>query len=63
MLSSRICQILSESDTCFDSKDLIDSERNAIDLYDQRDSKGQMLFTSFKILNILDKTCVPIDVQ
>ena len=37
---------LSEQETCFDSKDLIDSERNAVDLYDQRDSKGQMSFIS-----------------
>ncbi len=29
-------------------KELIDQERNAVDLYDQRDSKGQMSFTSFK---------------
>ena len=43
-----ILQNLSEQDTCFDSKDLIDLERNAVDLYDQRDSKGQMSFSSFK---------------
>ena len=43
-----ILQNLSEQDTCFDSKDLIDRERNAVDLYDQRDSKGQMSFISFK---------------
>ena len=43
-----ILQNLSEQDTCFDSKDLIDRERNAVDLYDQRDSKGQMTFISFK---------------
>ena len=43
-----ILQNLTEQDTCFDSKDLIDRERNAVDLYDQRDSKGQMLFISFK---------------
>ena len=44
-----ILQNLSEQDTCFDSKDLIDRERNAVDLYDQRDSKGQMSFISFKV--------------
>jgi hypothetical protein len=33
---------------CFDSKDLIDRQRKAVDLYDQRDSKGLMLFNSFK---------------
>ena len=27
---------------------MIDQERNAVDLYDQRDSKGQMSFISFK---------------
>ena len=43
-----ILQNLSEQDTCFDSKDLIGRERNAVDLYDQRDSKGQMSFISFK---------------
>ena len=36
-----ILQTLSEQDICFDSKDLIDRERNAVDLYDQLDSKGQ----------------------
>ena len=41
-----ILQNLSEQDICFDSKDLIDRERNAVDLYDQRDSKGQMSFSS-----------------
>ena len=43
-------QNLSEQDICFDSKDLIDREleRNAVDLYDQSDSKGQMSFISFK---------------
>jgi hypothetical protein len=42
-------QNLSEQNTiCFDSKDLIHQEMNAKDLYDQRDSKGQMLFISFK---------------
>ena len=45
-----ILQNLSEQDTCFDSKDLIDRERNAVDLYDQRDSKGQMSFSSFNQL-------------
>ena len=39
---------MSEQDICFDNKDLIDRERNAVDLYDQRDSKGQMSFISFK---------------
>ena len=43
-----ILQNLSENDVCFDSKDLIDREMNAVDLYDQRDSKGQMSFISFK---------------
>jgi len=43
-----ILQNLSEQDICFDSKDLIRRERNAVDLYDQRDSKGQMSFISFK---------------
>ena len=43
-----ILQNLSEQDICFDSKDLICRERNAVDLYDQRDSKGQMSFISFK---------------
>ena len=33
-----ILQNLSEQDICFDSKDLIDLERNAVDQYDQRDS-------------------------
>ncbi len=43
-----ILQNLSEQDICFDSKDLICRERKAVDLYDQRDSKGQMSFISFK---------------
>ena len=43
-----ILQNLYEQDICFDSKDLIDQERNAVYLYDQRDSKGQMSFISFK---------------
>ena len=34
-----------------------------MDLDDQRDSKGQILFTSFNIWNILDKIFVPIHVQ
>ena len=42
-----ILQNLSEQETCFDSKDLIDRERNAVDHYDQRDSKGQMSFICF----------------
>ncbi len=58
-----ILQNLSDQDTCSDSKDLIDSERNAADLYDQRDSKGQKLFTNFKIWNILGKKFVLIHVQ
>ncbi len=33
---------LSQRDICFDSKDLIDQESNAVDRYDQRDSKGKM---------------------
>ena len=37
-----ILQNLSEQDKCFGSKDLIDLERNAVDIYDQRDSKGPM---------------------
>ena len=43
-----ILQNLSEQDICFNSKDLIDRERNAVDLYDQRDSKGQMSFISLR---------------
>ncbi len=42
-----ILQNLSKQDICLDSKDLIRRERNAVDLYDQRDSKGQMSFISF----------------
>ena len=42
---NEILQNLSEQDIFFD---LIDRERNAVDLYDQRDSKGQMSFSSFK---------------
>ncbi len=42
-----ILQNLSKQDICFDSKDLIHRERNAVDLYDQRESKGQMLFICF----------------
>ncbi len=41
-------QNLSEQDVCFDSKDLIDSERNAVYLDDQRDSKGKISFISVK---------------
>ncbi len=37
-----ILQNLSEQDICFDSKDLIHRERNAVDLYEQRDSQEQM---------------------
>ena len=37
-----ILQNLSEQDICFDSKDLIDQERNYVDLFDQYDSKGQL---------------------
>ena len=43
-----IIQNLSEQDTCFDSKELIDRERNAVDLYDQRDSKGKCLSVALK---------------
>ena len=43
-----ILQNLPKQDICFDSKDLIDLESNAVDLYDQRDRKGQMSFISFK---------------
>ncbi len=43
-----LLQNLSKQDIYFNSKDLIHQERNAVDLYDQRDSKGQMLFISFK---------------
>ncbi len=52
-----IHQIYSEQDICFGMKDSIDCERNAMDLYDQRDSKGQMLFNSVKegFQNILDQ--------
>ena len=39
---------LSEQDICFDRKYLIGRERNAVDLYDQRGSKGQISFISFK---------------
>ena len=45
-----ILQNLSEQDTCFGSKDLIDRERKAVDLYDQRDSKRQISFSSFNQL-------------
>ena len=58
-----ILKNLSEQDIYLDSKDLIDCERNAVDLNDQRDSKEQLFFTSFKIWNILDKIFVPIHVQ
>ena len=34
-----ILQNLSEQDTCFDSKDLIERGRNAVDLYDQLPAK------------------------
>jgi hypothetical protein len=37
-----ILKNLSEQDICFSSKDLVDHERNAVDLHDQSDSKGQM---------------------
>ncbi len=43
---------LSEQDICLVNKDLIGCERNAVDLNDQSDSKGQVSFTSFKIWNI-----------
>ncbi len=42
---------------------LIDRERNDVALYDQRDSKGQMSFTSCKMLNILDNIFVLIHAQ
>jgi hypothetical protein len=42
---------------------MIASEKNAEDLNDQRDSKGKISFTSFKIWNILDKIFMPIHVQ
>ncbi len=58
-----ILKNLSDQDICCDSKDLIDHERNAVDLYYQRDSKGQILFNSFKIWNIWDKIFVQIHVQ
>ncbi len=61
--SNAILKNLYEQDIGFDSKDLIDCERNAVDLGDQCDSKGQMSFTSFKISNILDKIFVLIHVQ
>jgi hypothetical protein len=52
-----ILKNLSDQDICSDSKDLIDLERNAVDLYGQCDRKGQIsLFTSFKIWNILEKS-------
>ena len=43
-----ILQNLSQQDICFNSKDLIGQESNAVDLYDPRDSKGQKSFISFK---------------
>ncbi len=43
-----ILQNLSEQDICFDRKVLIRRERNAVEPCNQRDSKGQMLFISFK---------------
>ena len=43
-----IIQNLSEQDICFDNKDLIDQERNAVDLFDQRDSKGHIPFICSK---------------
>ncbi len=45
-----ILQDLSGQDACFDSnlKILIDQERKAMNLYDQRDSKGHMPFVSSK---------------
>jgi hypothetical protein len=54
---------LSDQDFCSGSYDLIDREREDVDLYDQRDGKGQILFTSIKIWNILDKIFVQIHVQ
>ena len=58
-----ILKDLSDQDIFSDSKDWIDSERNAVDLNDQRDSKEQLFSTSFKIWNILDKIFVLIHVQ
>ena len=43
-----ILKNVAERDVCLDSKDLIDSERNAVDLNDQLDSKGQISFIGFK---------------
>ncbi len=45
-----LLQNLSEQDIYFDSnlKELIGLERGAVDLYDQRDSKGQISSISFK---------------
>jgi hypothetical protein len=54
---------LSDQDICSDCKDLIESERNVVDLHDQSDSKGQILFTSIKIWNILDEIFVQTHVQ
>jgi hypothetical protein len=41
-----ILQNLPEQDRCFDSKDLIDLERNAVDLYIQRDRTYVVHLTS-----------------
>ncbi len=57
-----IIENLSEQDICFNSTDLIDCEKNAVDLNDQRASKGQMSSTTFKIWNIFGKIFVPIHV-
>ncbi len=66
MRSSRIClnKIFASTVKTLTVKG-IDSERNlnAVDLYDQRDSKRQMSFTSVKIWNILDKIFLLIHVQ
>ncbi len=58
-----ILKSLYERDICFDSQGFIDSERNAVELNDPRDSKGKISCTSFKIWNILDKIFVLIHVQ
>jgi hypothetical protein len=43
-----ILKNLSEQDIYFDSKDLIDSKRNAVGQDNQPDSKGKMSSNSFK---------------
>ena len=74
-----ILQNLSDQDACFESEVVIERGRNAVDLYDQRDSKGQMVFSSFiqlpakfpansvvpsnEVWNIGDRIFAPILVQ